>query len=381
MVEGETHLLITGDFCPINRIEKLTLDKSLDSIFNEFLDVFDGNDLNITDLECPLTISQVTRPKYGPYQKAHPATIEILKQCGFKLVTMANNHIMDFGSKGAMDTIELCKAHEIDIVGIGFSREEASKPFEFISRGKRILIFNFADDEFLTTPEGSPFCNPLNIMQVYYDIETAKFQCDYIIVIIHGGNEFYELPSPRIRELYRYIIDLGADAVISHHTHVMSGYEVYRSKPIFYGLGNFLYDWPGKRNSTWNIGYAVSLSLGTDIGFKIIPFKQCDELPAIFHLNEKEELQFNLTLERLNEIIADDNRLKIEYVNYCNRVRPMYDAFIEPYFGRLITYLQQRRILPKLMSRRKRLLLLNLIRCESHREVLLTLLKKYEAYK
>jgi len=142
-----------------------------------------------------------------------------------------------------------------------------------------------------------------------------------------------------------------------------------------------LYDWPGKRNSTWNIGYAVRLSLGTDIGFKIIPFKQCDELPAIFHLNEKEELQFNLTLERLNEIIADDNRLKIEYVKYCNRVRPMYDAFIEPYFGRLITYLQQRRILPKLMSRRKRLLLLNLIRCESHREVLLTLLKKYEAYK
>ncbi len=166
--------------------------------------------------------------------------------------------------------------------------------------------------------------------------------------------------------------------VISHHTHAFSGYEIYKSKPIFYGLGNFIYDWPGKVNSPWNKGYVVRLNIAEKTDFDIIPLKQCNEKPGIFHLNSEETGAFHKKIDRLNLIIADDQQLEAEFRKYCNSVFPMYDAFIEPYFGKYFTALRKRGFFPKLMSKRKRLLLLNITRCESHRDVLLRLLKQYE---
>jgi poly-gamma-glutamate synthesis protein (capsule biosynthesis protein) len=165
---------------------------------------------------------------------------------------------------------------------------------------------------------------------------------------------------------------------MSHHTHASSGYEIFNSKPIFYGLGNFVYDWPGKINSGWNKGYVVRLQISEKVEFEIIPLKQCNEEAGVFHLNAEEREAFNKEIGQLNQIIADDKHLEIEFQKYCNSVFPMYDAFIEPYFGKYITALRKRGFFPKLMSRRKRLLLLNITRCESHRDVLIRLLKRYE---
>jgi poly-gamma-glutamate synthesis protein (capsule biosynthesis protein) len=235
-----------------------------------------------------------------------------------------------------------------------------------------------ADNEFLTTPDGSYRCNPIDPVHAFQTITQARQSHDFVVVVVHGGNEFYPLPSPRTKQLYRSLVDMGADAVVSHHTHAFSGYECYRSKPIFYGLGNFLYDWPGKRNQGWNRGYVVRLLLSDQINFDLIPLKQNNEAPGIFHLESAEKELFQNDLERLNGIIADDAQLEAKFVEYCASVFPMYDAFLEPYFGKYITAMRKRGWFPKFLSRRKRLLYLNLVRCESHREVLLRLLKKYE---
>lgn len=378
MSNNEIKILITGDFCPINRIEKLALKGDYRAIFNDFIDVFEGNDLNVTDLECPLTVSESPRQKTGPHQKAHPDCIKILKYANIHLAAMANNHIMDYDNRGVSDTMELCKANIIDTVGIGKTVEDAAKPFTVIIKGKRIGILNFADNEFLSTPDGSFTCNPLNSVQCYYDIKKTRQSHEYVIVIIHSGNEFYNLPSPRTKKLNRYLIEIGADVVISHHTHAFSGYEIYQSKPIFYGLGNFIYDWPGKISSGWNKGFAVRLKISEKMDFEIIPLKQCNDEAGVFHLDANERKAFDEELDHLNQIIVDDKQLEAEFQKYCKSVYPMYDAFIEPYFGKYITALRKRGFFPKLMSRRKRLLLLNLTRCESHREVLLRMLKRYE---
>jgi poly-gamma-glutamate capsule biosynthesis protein CapA/YwtB (metallophosphatase superfamily) len=378
MINSDIKILITGDLCPVNRIENLVLMNDFGSIFNDFIDEFRGNDLNITDLECPLTVSESARPKTGPHQKAHPDCIRILKYADIGLAAMANNHIMDYDNRGVKDTLELCKVNLIDTVGIGKTVEDAAKPYTGNIKGKRIGILNYADNEFLSTPDGSFNCNPVNSVQFYYDIKKIRQYHDYLIIILHAGNEFYNLPSPRTKKLSEYLIDNGADVVISHHTHAFSGYEIYRSKPIFYGLGNFIYDWPGKINSGWNKGYVVRLQISEKINFEIIPLKQCNEKAGVFHLDPEERKVFNKELERLNQIITDDERLETEFQEYCKSVYPMYDAFIEPYFGKYITALRKRGFFPKLMSRRKRLLLLNLTRCESHREVLLRMLKRYE---
>ena len=378
MSDNNIKILITGDFCPINRIETLALQQNYGAIFNDFTDVFRGNDLNITDLECPLTESDNARPKTGPHQKAHPDCIRILDFADIRLAAMANNHIMDYDGTGVMDTLKLCNASGIDTVGVGKTTEDAARPYSVKIKNKRIAILNFADNEFLSTPDGSFICSSLDPVRCFYGIDSARQNHDYTIVIIHAGNEFYELPSPRTKKLYRYIIDLGADVVISHHTHAYSGYEIYKSKHIFYGLGNFIYDWPGKINSRWNQGFAVRLKISENIDFELIPLKQCNGKPGVFHLSTEETAVFHKEIDRLNRIIADDQQLEHEFKKYCNTVFPMYDAFIEPYFGKYITALRKRGFFPKLMSGKKRLLLLNLTRCESHRDVLIRLLKGYE---
>jgi len=375
---NEIKILFTGDFCPHQRIEKLALEENFAAIFNDFIDVFKGNGLNVVNLECPLTESSRERKKTGPHQKASPECIKILKHVNVGLVTLANNHIMDYGASGVKETIKLCKNSGLATVGAGENIQEALRPYSATVKGKKITILNFADAEFLTVPDGPAQANPLEIARNYYEIKNARVKSDYIIVIIHGGNEFYRLPSPRTKQLYRFFIDAGADAVISHHTHCFSGYEIYNQKPIFYGLGNFIYDHPGLVNTGWNQGYIVKLKLKGKIGFELTPLKQCNQKPGVFHLSGKEKKSFYKELHSLNTIISDGYRLEHEFQKYCREVYPMYDAFLEPYFGDIVTALRKRGLFPKLMSKQKRLLLLNIIRCESHREVLLRMLRQYE---
>lgn len=378
MDDTEIKILITGDFCPINRIEKLALKQNYETIFNDFIDVLLLNDLNITDLECPLTMSKSARPKTGPYQKAHPDCIKILKYANVGLAALANNHIMDYDTEGVTDTLELCKNYAIETVGIGRNVEEAGKPFSIKIKNKRIAVINYADNEFISTTNRSFTCNPIDPAKSFYDLRSIRGTNDYLLVIIHAGNEFYNLPSPRIKKLYRLLIDQGADAVVAHHTHAFSGFEIYNSKPIFYGLGNFLYDWSEKANGNWNQGYVVRLLLSDKVDFEIIPLKQGNKIPGIFHLNGNEITDFDSELTRLNSIISNDEQLEAEFQKYCSSVFPMYDAFIEPNFGKYIASIRKRGFFLKFISKRKRLLLLNLIRCESHRDVLIRMLSKYE---
>jgi poly-gamma-glutamate synthesis protein (capsule biosynthesis protein) len=367
-------LLFTGDFCPHNRVEGLSARGDHAAIFNDFIDVFQGNDLNIMDLECPLTTTTVRVPKTGPHQFAAPHTVEILRYAGVGLVGMANNHIMDCGTPGAKQTLELCRNAGIATIGIGESDAERRKPYSVTIRGKRIAILNFAENEFLQAPDGVMAANGLHPINNYRDIMQARAGHDFVILFLHGGHEFYELPSPRMKELYRFFIDLGADAVVSNHTHCFSGYEMYREKPIFYSLGNFIYDWPGKHFKDWNEGFVVRLLLDEKIQFEIVPMKQGNTLPGVFHLNDEEKLKFSQRLERLSQIISDDARLQDAFMAYCRSKKKMYESFLEPNFGTKVASLRARGFFPRLMKGRKRLLLLNLMRCESHREVLFDLL-------
>ncbi|MDD2798972.1 MAG: CapA family protein [Bacteroidales bacterium] len=376
-MQSEISILITGDFCPINRVESLALNKKYEAVFNDFQSVFEENDLNVTDMECPLSMSSYRMKKTGPHQYAHPDCINLLSFAKIDLVAMANNHILDLGEEGVEDTLKLCKNSNIETVGIGRNQEEARAYFVKEIKGKKIAILNFSDNEFLSTPQSEVQANPVFPIHNFYDIQQAKSECDFVILVAHAGNEFFHLPSPRTKELYRFFVDVGVDAVIAHHTHCFSGYEVYKEKPIFYGLGNFVYDNPEKKNGDWNEGYVVKLLLTDRVNFEIIPLKQGNETPGVFRLSKIESSAFNEKIENLSQIIADDIRLENEFQAYCKSVENMYDAFIEPYWGKYIHKLKSLGLFPRLLNNRKRLLYLNLIRCDSHRDVLLRMLDKY----
>ena len=102
-------IVVTGDLCPINRVEELVLNQNYDLIFNNTLQILSKADLAITNLECPLVNDAVRIPKIGPALKANIKTIEALSYANIKLVAMANNHIMDFGVEGLKSTFKTCK--------------------------------------------------------------------------------------------------------------------------------------------------------------------------------------------------------------------------------------------------------------------------------
>lgn len=186
------------------------------------------------------------------------------------------------------------------------------------------------------------------------------------MIIIHGGHEHYQLPSLRMKQIYRFFIEAGADAVINHHQHCYSGYEIYQGKPIFYGIGNFCFDNPLYRNNKWNYGYMILLELSTGIDFHLIPYIQCSDEAAVKILQSN---VFQKELMKINEVIADDNRLRQENENYYKSCSKSIGRVFEIYScSRILNKLHAMGILPSIMPKKQIIKLQNFICCESHRD-------------
>jgi poly-gamma-glutamate capsule biosynthesis protein CapA/YwtB (metallophosphatase superfamily) len=362
----------TGDFCPWMRIETQFNKNNWIPQFESVLPFFQENDLNILDLECPLTISNPKISKTGPHIKAHPKTASILNYLNCELVATANNHFKDYGWEGMKDTYETLKNHNIQWFGSGQNFEEASKIFYWERSDTKFAFINIAENEWTTTYDETPGCHPIDLVNVYNQIQEANRNADFVIVIAHGGHEHYELPSPRMKKWYRFFVDAGASAVIAHHTHIISGYEVYKDAPIFYSLGNFCFDWEGMRDLPWNKGMIVQLQFekGKPITFKKeFVIQNTDEVGIRFFTPEEKKIM-ETHQNQLNSIIADDAKLESAFNDYKKKWEPIMNTWIQPYKS-IFASLYKRGYLPSIINKKKKLLYTNLVRCESHRDILL----------
>lgn len=373
-----TKILITGDFCPNARVVDLLNEANYEKIFNDLIPLFNKSDYSIVNLECPVLIEEGKGiEKGGPSLKAKPIVIKVLKEVGVKMVTLANNHFYDFGNQGVVDTINKCKEYGVDIVGGGKNIKEAQKTFYKKINGKLFAFVNFCESEFSIATEINGGSSPLDPIQNYHQIIDAKSKADFVIVITHGGHENYQLPSPRMKKTFRFFVDAGASAVINHHTHCFSGYEIYKEAPIFYSLGNFCFDWKNKRNSIWNEGYLVSLIIkGENLSFEKHPIIQGDINPGVSLMNECEVLSFDKRIDELNRIIKCDNLLEIEYKKYIEKEERFVMTLFEPYSNRYLSALRNRNLLPSFLNRKKKIQMLNFILCESHRDKVIRSFKK-----
>lgn len=369
-------VIVTGDFAPINRVASLIKLKDFESIYNNIRPILLNSDLAITNLETPLTTSETRIEKTGPSLKADKESAEAIKYGGFSLVTLANNHILDYGEKGLNDTISTLNETGIAYVGAGKNNTDARKPFVFKKDDKTLSVIAIAENEWSTTYNDRPGANPINEVDNYHDIFYAKKNYDYVLVIVHCGMEYYQLPSPQIKKLLHFFIDIGADAVVCHHTHCFSGYEIYNGKPIAYGLGNFIFDNP-KKSGNWNEGMIAILDfVDKNTMLKLIPYKQNDQLTGIRLLDRTQKKIFDDEINKLNTIITDDDKLAEEYKKQLLLVKRQYLWYLQPFSSKILRALEKWGLLPEaLLKKSHRLLLLNIIRCESHRDVLLHILK------
>lgn len=367
-------ILISGDFCPVFRCSDMLEQCQYDKLLSHVRQIIKQTDYSIVNLECPITTgSSKPIPKCGPNLRTSEKTIELLKYAGFKAVTLANNHFLDYGETGVKDTLVALDNNGINHVGGGINLSDASKTMTIVGDCGKIAIINCCEHEFSIATEKTPGSNPLNPIQQWYAIREAKKQADFVIVIVHGGHEHYQLPSPRMQETYRFFIDSGADAVINHHQHCYSGYEYYNERPIVYGLGNFLFDWNGRRNAAWNEGYMAILTLtGSNVNLETIPYNQCGENPCVVPLEDR--TNFDDSLAKLNAIIADPKLLKSKHIDWMEKSKRTYRSSLIPYSNKYMKALNTRGLLPSFITKERVERFINYIDCESHRENMLYML-------
>ena len=373
------NLLIAGDFCPNDRVARLIEQEEYSDILGEIKPIIAQMDYSLINLECPIVECPIKpKEKQGPNLKASQLAVKMIKNVKFKSVTLANNHFLDYGDEGVSHTLNILRYEHLDFVGGGEDLSRASGILYKDINGKKIAFINCCEHEFSIATEHSAGANPLNPIQQYYAIVEAKNKADYVIIVVHGGHEYFQLPSPRMQEIYRFFVDIGADAVINHHQHCYSGYEVYKEKPIFYGLGNFCFDKNTQRNSIWNEGYLVKLVLDNKIHFELYPYIQCNDTPNVVLMKKDRVDYFYSLIKCLNEIIADSCRLKLEHQHWMKEREGNLKLVLSPYSNRWFRIMASRGLLPMFLSKKRKLSLLNFIYCESHRDRIVYLLNEGE---
>lgn len=210
-----------------------------------FQDVIDGSDLFIVNEEFPFSSRGTAAADKQFTFRLPPEKVSIFKEMGIDLVTLANNHALDFGTDALLDTCAVLDQAGILRMGAGADLNEAKKPVYKELGGLR-LAFLGASRVIPETSWNASSSKPG--MLTSYDpallleeIKKAKAEADYVVVYIHWGIERDERPQEYQRTLGQQYIDAGADLVIGSHPHVLQGIEYYKGKPIVYSLGNFVF--------------------------------------------------------------------------------------------------------------------------------------------
>lgn len=366
-------ILITGDFCPQDRVAPL-LENNGTGIFDAgVMQWIENADYAVTNFECAVAdASDGGIPKCGPHLRCSDKAIRFLKDSGFDCVTLANNHFRDYGDAGVGKTIQALKSSDIDYVGGGRNIEEATRVLYKTIGGVSFAIINVCENEFSIANEARGGSAPLDVIDVCHRIQTAKEQVRYVFVIVHGGHEHFQYPSPRMKKWYRYFVENGADAVVNHHQHCYSGYEEYCGKPIFYGLGNFCFDHPKKRAGIWNEGYMVAMDITeAGIDYELIPYRQCDKTPSVDLMVDEQKQTFEQMVKAICDTIADDRLLDEKYTEFLkNKMDKMLCPFT-PYMNEYARVAAGRHYLPYLIPQKKLAQMLDFIACEAQRDVLI----------
>lgn len=334
------------------------------------------SEYSIANLEAPLTLSNFPILKTGENFSSQPETVRSIVGLGLKSVCLANNHILDYGSEGLRETLTTLVKNNIQYFGADYSLNKAANPIVFKKENIKIAFINACESEFSIATKNSPGANPFDLISIITQLNELRAKCDYIFLIYHGGLEYYPLPTPNIRKTMRFLIDIGFDGIICHHPHVFGAFEYYKDKPIFYSLGNFFSPSDRRMPDDYYKSAIVTLSINDNrITHKLFPIQFSNA--EIREMKRAETEEFIKKSNSINEILLDDIKFEKYWSVFLETKKYYYSNIISRFSNRFIKKLRKLNIFPHPSYKSKRALqLLNVMRCESHRETLISILEE-----
>lgn len=252
---GPYSLIAVGDVMVGSRARKRTNEFGWDYIFHSTEPLFRRSAIVLANQEGPIARRAQKLPRNHSY-KVSPKYTTVLTRAGFNVLTLANNHLLDCGREGVLESLKYLKKHGIHAIGIGRREKDAHQP-AIVQAGEHTVgllgyYWNRRTAARGKRP-GSAMDTPEALAQ---DIARLRPLVDRVVVTVHWGVPYDREPSITDQEKARLMISLGADIVIGHHPHIIQKVEVFQNRPIFYSVGNFAF---GTGNS-----HAESMVLGVD---------------------------------------------------------------------------------------------------------------------
>lgn len=347
---------IWGDF-KANETDHLNLSGELQHLINQ-------SDINVINFEAPVYSSGKAINKSGPNISQSVEASQWLEERGFNVISLANNHVMDFGNAGLEATIN--SFHTACVIGAG-DWNTVYNIHVVEADGIKVGVLVGTHSEFGVLREktngeekGCAWCRHPEFDSLIFN---AKKICDYLIVFNHGGLEYMDYPLPEWREVYKKWIDMGADAVVASHPHVPQGWEFYMNKPILYSLGNFCFQWDKETKPHWNQSLCCILDIKED-GFSV-------EVKPISYDSSKMFIDIDASsdyaehLNKINAVLKNDNEYRKEVNRSVLNLLPgYYGLFSRSGFFYLSKSLG---IAKGVVEGFRKEHIYNCIKCESHR--------------
>jgi len=368
-----TKILIGGDICPIGHNQTYFKKGDAKNLFNDLLPYFESADLNIANLECPLIERSTPMEKTGPILSASSGCIKGFKNAGIQVLGLANNHMKDHGEPGLFDTLRTVHENGIHTVGAGKNLIEAESILSLNIDGLNIGIIAVAENEWSIATSDSAGANPIDVISFSRMMRERRNDFDYIVVLYHGGYQHYPYPTPNQQKIARFMIEEGANAVVCQHSHCPGCYEEYGGGHIVYGQGNFIFAGKTKSPKSWFQGFLVELEVDKN-NIKFIPYEQSLSRPGAYKMNAEQSKSLLDGIRLRSEQIQDPDFVYKEWNRFCQGKRYRY-------YSKLRGHSKLLRILNRYIhfsdwfyTRKKEMVLSNILRCESHREMLETIL-------
>lgn len=313
-----------GDIMMGWNVEKNMRKREENYPFGHVAHILKNSDINFGNLEGPITNKKdkavwdytkvldkiVVNGKIvgtSIYCKSPPIAAKKLKEAGFQVLSIANNHIMDYGVSGLSDTLEILSENDIKYVGAGRNIVEARKPVLLQVKSLNVGFLAYCD--VYRASKKRPGVAPTVCSK--QDIKKLKDSSDVVVVSLHQG-QYFDCPSPADIETAHRMIDLGADLVLMHHAHVIKGIEMYNNGIIAYSLGNFVFDYtidPSWSDTEKTRESMILRCILTEQGIKtvspvpVIIDHECQPVLPSRHINDK----ILERIDRLSVNIGDDS--------------------------------------------------------------------------